>query len=70
MASDTHDLSRDRFMLVGGLAQQGYDWWWHSFTAHHAITGEERAFFYKVLFGQPGFGWTRAALWHASLRYT
>ena len=39
MASDTHDISRDRFMLTGGLAHQGYDWWWHSFTAQDAETG-------------------------------
>ena len=45
MASDTHDVSRDQFMLSGSLADQGYDWWWHSFTGRNARTGEERAFF-------------------------
>ena len=50
MASNTSDISRDRFMLEGPLAQEGYDWWWHSLTAHDAITGEERAFY-----GDPDF---------------
>jgi len=30
------DVSRNKFMLHGKLAEQGYDWWWHSFTAHHS----------------------------------
>ena len=34
------DITRNNFMLQGGLSKQGYDWWWHSFTAHHSITGE------------------------------
>ncbi len=56
MAADTHDLSRDRFMLVGGLAHKGYDWWWHSFTARHAKTGEERAFFIEFFVVNPALG--------------
>jgi len=59
------DISRDRYMLTGPLARNGYDWWWHSFTGHHAETGEPRAFFVEyfvinpalspgaVTFGQP-----------------
>ena len=39
------DILRDEFMLHGGLAEQGYDWWWHSFTGHNEKTGEEKAFF-------------------------
>jgi len=56
MSSDTHDLSRDRFMLVGPLAHKGYDWWWHSFTARHAQTGEERAFFIEFFLVNPALG--------------
>lgn len=56
MASDTHDLSRDRFMLTGGLAWQGYDWWWHSFTARHAQTGGERAFYVEFFLVNPALG--------------
>ena len=36
-----HDITRDAFMLHGPLAHHGYDWWWHSFTAQDAETGEE-----------------------------
>ena len=56
MAADTHDISRDCFMLTGSLARQGYDWWWHSFTAHHAQTGEERAFFIEFFLVNPELG--------------
>ena len=31
------DIERDRFMLKGALASEGYDWWWHSFTGHNKI---------------------------------
>ncbi|MBR6706339.1 MAG: hypothetical protein IKI84_06640 [Clostridia bacterium] len=40
-----HDVARDAFMLHGPLAHRGYDWWWHSFTAQDAETGEDKAFF-------------------------
>ena len=39
------DLNRNAFMLKGALAACGYDWWWHSFTGHHSVTGEGKAFF-------------------------
>ena len=53
MDANTHDMARDACMLTGGFAQQGYDWWWHSFTAHHAVTGEERAFFVEFFLINP-----------------
>ena len=53
MASDTHDISRDQFMLTGRFAKQGYDWWWHSFTGRHAVTGERRAFFIEFFCCNP-----------------
>ena len=53
MDANTHDIDRDRFMLTGGLARQGYDWWWHSFTAHHAKTGAEKAFFIEFFLVNP-----------------
>ena len=57
MAADTHDISRDAFMLgQGRFAQQGYDWWWHSFTAHNARTGEEKAFFIEFFCVNPALG--------------
>jgi tocopherol cyclase len=56
MASDTHDIARDKFMLTGDLASCGYDWWWHSFTAHHAITGEAKPFFIEFFCINPALG--------------
>ena len=56
MACDSHDITRNQFMLTGGFAQQGYDWWWHSFTGHHAITGEKRAFFIEFFCVNPAEG--------------
>ena len=56
MSSDTHDISRDQFMLTGSLASQGYDWWWHSFTARNARTGEEQAFFIEFFACNPALG--------------
>ena len=43
------DLNRNVFMLKGALAECGYDWWWHSFTGHHSVTGESKAFFIEFL---------------------
>ncbi len=40
-----HDITRDACMLHGPLTHHGYDWWWHSFTAQDAETGEDKPFF-------------------------
>ena len=40
-------------MLTGKFAKQGYDWWWHSFTAKHEETGEERPFFIEYFVCNP-----------------
>lgn len=56
MKPNTLDDRRDRFMLTGGFANQGYDWWWHNFTAHHAETGEERSFFIEYFTCNPALG--------------
>lgn len=47
---------RNRFMLVGQLASEGYDWWWHNFTARHAVTGAERAFAITFFVTNPALG--------------
>ncbi|MET3775306.1 hypothetical protein ABID20_000849 [Rhizobium alvei] len=47
---------RNKFMLTGALARKGYDWWWHSFTARHAKTGEEKAFFIEYFICNPALG--------------
>ena len=51
-----HDISRDACQLFGAQAKCGYDWWWHSFTARHAETGEERAFFIEFFACNPASG--------------
>ena len=56
------DVSRNKFMLHGKLAEQGYDWWWHSFTSHHSKTGEERAFFVEFFTINPALGGEEAIL--------
>ena len=48
-----HDTSRDAFMLRGPLARLGYDWWWHSFTAQDALTGEDKPFFIEFFTCNP-----------------
>ena len=48
-----HDLKRNAFMLHGPLAHHGYDWWWHSFTAQDAETGEDKPFFIEFFICNP-----------------
>ena len=40
-------------MLKGRLAKKGYDWWWHSFTAQHAETGERKSFYIEYFLCNP-----------------
>ena len=47
------DITRDYFMLQGPLAKKGYDWWWHSFTAEHAKTGERKSFYIEYFLCNP-----------------
>ena len=51
-----HDITRNACMLVGPLAHEGYDWWWHSFTAVSEVTGEERPFFIEFFLCNPALG--------------
>lgn len=51
-----HDVSRNACQLFGGQAECGYDWWWHSFTARHETTGEEKPFFIEFFACNPAFG--------------
>ena len=48
-----HDISRNAFMLHGPLAHHGYDWWWHSFTAQDAETGEDKPVFIEFFICNP-----------------
>lgn len=40
-------------MLRGPLRKQGYDWWWHSFTAIEDETGAEKPFFIEFFVCNP-----------------
>lgn len=51
-----HDITRDACMLRGPLAREGYDWWWHSFTAVSDETGEEKPFFVEFFLINPELG--------------
>ena len=48
-----HDITRDALMLHGPLTHQGYDWWWHSFTAQDQETGEDKPFFIEFFVCNP-----------------
>ena len=48
-----HDIARDACMLRGPLRHHGYDWWWHSFTAQDAETGEDKPFFIEFFLCNP-----------------
>lgn len=50
------DISRNEYMLEKGQARCGYDWWWHSFTATNARTGEEKPFFLEFFICNPELG--------------
>ena len=50
---NTHDITRNACMLRGPLARLGYDWWWHSFTAQDAETGEDKPFFIEFFICNP-----------------
>lgn len=51
-----HDITRNECQLFGGQAKRGYDWWWHSFTAINAETGEEKPFFIEFFLCNPASG--------------
>lgn len=52
-------------MLQGPLAHQGYDWWWHSFTAQDAQTGEDKPFFIEFFLCNPALAEDKPVLGQA-----
>lgn len=38
------DLKRNLYMLDGTLGKEGYDWWWHSFTAYERKQEKKKHF--------------------------
>ena len=47
---------RNGYMLKGKTAKEGYDWWWHSFTAENDSTGQLEPFFIEYFVINPGRG--------------
>ena len=47
------DITRNQSMLRGPLAKKGYDWWWHSFTAENAETGDKKPFYVEFFICNP-----------------
>ena len=57
-----HDISKNQYMLDGSFAYQGYDWWWHSFTARRESDGEEVPFFIEFFLCNPAHGGNKTIL--------
>lgn len=57
-----HDITRDACQLYGGQADQGYDWWWHSFTGYNVKTGKAKSFFIEFFLCNPSGGKSRPIL--------
>ena len=63
--SNISDLTRDAWMLRGPLSKKGYDWWWHSFTAENAETGEKKPFYVEFFTCNPALAGDEPRLvWH------
>ena len=54
--SSKHDIKRNACQLFGRQAKCGYDWWWHSFTAQNAVTGDDKAFYIEFFLCNPSLG--------------
>ncbi len=53
---NVQDQSKNKYMLTGDLAEEGYDWWWHSFTGYNKKTGEAKQFFIEYYLINPALG--------------
>ena len=53
---NVQDQSKNQYMLKGDLAEEGYDWWWHSFTGYNKKTGEPKTFFIEYYLINPALG--------------
>ena len=53
---NVQDQSKNKYMLTGDLAEEGYDWWWHSFTGYNKKTGEAQQFFIEYYLINPALG--------------
>ncbi len=53
---NVQDQEKNKYMLEGDLAEEGYDWWWHSFTGYNKKTGEPKSFFIEYYLINPALG--------------
>ncbi len=56
------DQKRNQCMLTGPFKRQGYDWWWHNFTAVSETTGKEQTFFIEFFVCNPALGGSQPVL--------
>lgn len=56
MSFNKSDIKRNQCQLFGKQASQGYDWWWHSFTAINEKTMQEKPFFIEFFLINPKLG--------------
>ena len=56
MSFNVQNRTRNAFMLSGQFADEGYDWWWHSFTGVSDRTGKEKQFFIEYFTCNPELG--------------
>jgi len=47
---------RNGYVLNRAFSDNGYDWWWHNFTAVSRTTGKERPFFIEYFIINPALG--------------
>ena len=53
---NVQDQSKNQYMLKGDLAEEGYDWWWHSFTGYNKANGKPKTFFIEYYLINPALG--------------
>ena len=53
MSFNKSDIKRNECQLFGRQAKNGYDWWWHSFTAINEKSGEEVPFYVEFFLCNP-----------------
>ena len=47
-------MNKNGYRLTKASSKKGYDWWWHSFVATNASTGELKPFFIEYYVINPG----------------
>lgn len=55
-------MNKNAYRLTKSLSKRGYDWWWHSFVASKAKTGELKPFFIEYYVINPGL-WKGNIVW-------